>query len=496
MTFNSDQIIQEVHKEFEQMLDFVMNEAAYTATADQIERGLFRRLLQMGYHLLCLFFALRSQASARDTYRTATGETLPYHRDSRRTYVSIFGKMPLWRPYFYRQGVGSACPLDAELSLGEDGYSDMVCELTEYLGVYGAYHKATEMLERMFDVRLSTRALQEHIVRDADGVIAYYEQQAPPLATTEAEVLVIQADGKGVPIIKAQATESPVRLSKGQKRGRKKEAIVTTAYTIAPMPRTVDAVLASYYKLSDVSAPDRPSRSKPHHKHIWATLEGKDTALERLAQHVTARMGDHVQYRVALCDGCEALQNRITHYFPDFTQILDFIHANEYLWDVANALLGESSAERLPWMVAHTRQLLTGQAQTVIDELRLRSCAPGTTTAQQEQLNKTANYFERNLPYMDYATYLAQGWPIASGVIEGACRHFVKDRCELSGMRWTLTGAEQLLRLRAVAENDDWEAYHTYRKRKRHERLYDQPYPLASTVEMLALAPESIAVAA
>jgi hypothetical protein len=88
---------------------------------------------------------------------------------------------------------------------------------------------------------------------------------------------------------------------------------------------------------------------------------------------------------------------------------------------------------------------------------------------------------------MDYATYLKRGWPIASGVIEGACRHFVKDRCELSGMRWTQTGVENLLRLRAVAENGDWNDYHQFRKRQRHTRLYNKPYPEQFPLEMQAM---------
>ena len=95
---------------------------------------------------------------------------------------------------------------------------------------------------------------------------------------------------------------------------------------------------------------------------------------------------------------------------------------------------------------------------------------------------------------MDYQTYLAKGWPIASGVIEGACRHFVKDRFELSGMRWTREGAENLLRLRAVAENDDWDAYHDFRKHHRHTRLYDIPFPAQDALEVLAVDP-SLAIA-
>jgi hypothetical protein len=300
-----------------------------------------------------------------------------------------------------------------------------------------------------------------------------------------------------VPLIVEAETPPPLRLGKGQKRGHKKEAIVTTAYTIAPTPRTPEAVLASYYKLSTATEKRGIDHPAPQNKHVWATLDGKDTALERLVQHIRTREGSHIQQRVALCDGCEALQTRIASYFPDYVQILDFIHANEYLWDVATVLLGEDDQKRLPWMIQHTRQLLAEEKTcAIIAEFRDLAAQSTTKACQREQLTKTANYFERNLPYMDYAAYLAHGWPIASGVIEGACRHFVKDRCELSGMRWSLQGADCLLRLRAVAENDDWEAYHTYRKRQRHERLYNQPYPQLASAELLALTPETLAIAA
>jgi len=177
---------------------------------------------------------------------------------------------------------------------------------------------------------------------------------------------------------------------------------------------------------------------------------------------------------VALCDGCEALQTRIVLQFPDFVLILDFVHANEYLWAVANSLFGETSEQRLEWVSKRTLQILSSQTTQVIVELRLIAQLKNTKAIQRKQLMKTANYFERNLPYMDYQTYLANGYPIASGVIEGACRHFVKDRFELAGMRWLQTGAENLLRLRAVAENEDWDAYQTYRIEQRQLRLYGQ----------------------
>jgi hypothetical protein len=249
---------------------------------------------------------------------------------------------------------------------------------------------------------------------------------------------------------------------------------VTTVYTIAEAPRTPDTVIQSLF---DQETPQLDPPPKPQHKHLWATLEGKDTALARLAHQVAAREGAHIQHRVALCDGCEALQTRIQTYFPEFQLLLDFIHPHEYIWDTANVLWGEDHPDRTAWVRKKTLQMLRSQTGALIAEFRQLAEQDSCTKRQRKQLLKTAGYFERNLPHMDYATYLARGWPIASGVIEGACRHFVKDRMELSGMRWTLTGAENLLRLRAVAENGDWDAYHDFRRRQRHTRLYTTPYP-------------------
>jgi hypothetical protein len=471
MTYNSEEIIQDIRAEFEEMIDFVTGEEARTATADQIERGLFSLLLAMGLKLLGLFFVMRSQVCKRKKHQCEDGRELPYQQDKKRDYFSIFGKLPIWRPYFYKKGIGSAIPLDAELSLGEDCYSDLVREISEYLGVYTVYGKASDILKRILGFNLSTRAQQDNIAGDASDVEAYYEQKPPPSPEEEAEILVIQADGKGVPLILETPAEAKVRLGKGEKRGRKKEAIVTSAYTIAANPRTPEEVVASYFEGEKPASPS----PKPNNKHVWATLDGKDTALVRLSKQVDMRQGEHIVHKVALCDGCEALQSRIVAQFPDFVLILDFIHADEYLWKVANRLLGEANDQRFEWMAQQTLRMLSGETKQMISDFRQLAQDPMTTKTQQEQLLKTADYFERNLPYMDYPTYLAKGWPIASGVIEGACRHLVKDRCELSGMRWLQSGAENLLRLRAVAENDDWDAYHQFRRQKRHLRLYGTP---------------------
>lgn len=471
MTFNSATIVQEIRKEFESIVEEVENDR--TSTADGMERKILSWMLKLGCQLLTLYFVQRSSACEREKTSHTSGQEIPYIEERKRTYYSLFGRIEIWRPYFYKKGVGSATPFDRGLSLGDDRYSDVLREITEALGVEVAYEKAVGFIERLLGQRISSNAAQGMVSKDAQAVESYYEQKAPPEPATEACILVAQADGKGVPLVREEAAAAKVRLGKGEKRMKKKESIVTSLYTIEATPRSPEAVVASFFHAEErPSAQEAPQPHRPVNKQLWATLDGKDRALQRLAHQVNQRDGNHILHRVALADGCEALQTRMMNALPGFTLVLDFIHANEYLWKVANKLFGEQGTQRAPWVEKQTLQILSGATQAVIDELRRLRSLSRRTKSQIETLDTTANYFERNLPYMRYDDYLRLGWPIASGVIEGACRHFVKDRFELSGMRWTQDGAESLLRLRAISINDDWDDFHDFRKQQRHLRLY------------------------
>ena len=188
----------------------------------------------------------------------------------------------------------------------------------DYLGVYVPYNKAVDIFKRILKSGISTRVQQKFVAEDAEDVLDYYEQKPAPAAADEAEILVVQADGKGVPIILEKSSAEPVRLGKGQKRGRKKEAIVTAVYTIAAHPRTPKDVVNSFFQQNQNQEKSKISPPKPQNKHIWATLDGKKTALARLGQQVEPRQGAHIQHKVALADGCEALQERIKEQFPRF----------------------------------------------------------------------------------------------------------------------------------------------------------------------------------
>jgi hypothetical protein len=204
-------------------------------------------------------------------------------------------------------------------------------------------------------------------------------------------------------------------------------------------------------------------------------LDGKDAAFKRLAKWVRRRAGPHIRTRVALTDGAEPLQNHMCAKLPGFTLVLDIIHVDEHVWKAGTALYGETEASRATWVEAQMRDILSSHTNRVIQRLEKEAGGLPKNSSVGKVLCQVANYLRRNSQYMDYANYLRHGWPIGTGVVEGTCRHLVKDRMELSGMRWTLSGASALLALRAVNENDDWEAFHAYRRKQRHKELYGTP---------------------
>jgi hypothetical protein len=484
MTSNVSPIVQQIQQDFQALLTYVSGPEAHAQTAYTVELTLFRRLLALGAALLRLFFLTRAAARPAAPL-TASGTLLAYHDRREIAYYSIFGKLVFARHYFYTAGAGGQCPLDAALSLPEHCYSDLLREWTGYDATDGAYRETASTLAHILGLDLSIQALERSVQEDAREVAAFYDQPpSPHLPTPLGSILVAQADGKGVPLVQPGAASAPVRLGKGQKRTKKKEAIVTALYTIAPYTRTPQDVLATL--LHDLPVQEPGVRPRPIGKELRATLDGKAAALTKLAQRAALREGLQVQDRVALTDGAEALQEQMRMHLPGYTLVLDIIHATEYLWDAANALLGETDPARVGWVRGYLEQILSGQTQQVIAALEALANASERTATQGQVLRKTIGYYQRNLAYMRYDAYLTQGWPIGTGVVEGACGHVVKDRMEQAGMRWTVDGAQAMLDLRAVRINGDWDAYWQFHRQQQHQRLY-QAAPAAASPEVQVL---------
>lgn len=164
------------------------------------------------------------------------------------------------------------------MSLAPDCYSDRLRETGEDLSVHVAYETAAEILQRLLGIARSPRVLKATLTEDATEVEASYAPLPPPSPAREAEIVVIQADGQGVPLVRETPAAPPVRLGKGENRARTKEAVVTSVSTMAPAPRTPEAVVASFFHQAE-PAPSAAPHPEPQHKPLWATLAGKDAAL-------------------------------------------------------------------------------------------------------------------------------------------------------------------------------------------------------------------------
>ena len=460
-------MIHQIREEFDMLIEFVTG--ADTAKLYEVERSLFSMLLAMGAKLLGLFFALRSQALHRERVEG-------FHSFKSRNYLSVFGKITYRYPYYWSPEAGGVSPLDQTLDLPEHQYSDLLGQMCTALSVQIPYAKSAAFFKRFFRLDLSTRVLSERVVEQSQDVDSFYEAKAPP--EQEAEILVVQIDGKGVPMRRNADGEL-----------KKKEAVVTALYSIDPRFRSAEQVVASLFGEENTAT---TVRNRPQNKDLFATLDGKEAGFDWLGDQASRRA--LTRYHVALCDGDKALQSGIETYFsgdgisPNYTLILDLMHAMEYLWKAAAAACDWTRQRN--WVKARTLQLLQGQVHEVI------ALIEGTIEKTKKpehryELEKVAGYFRRNQDRMRYDLYLVQGWPIATGVIESACGHLIKDRFEGAGMRWSRSGADALLKLRAVQVNEDWEAYHNFRRNRTFKRRFGQDRDPQKLHDLEVLKPEA-----
>jgi hypothetical protein len=470
-----ESIAQRLHTKLDDLIGEMQGVGGQAESLHETEEGLWQSMLKLGQELLQLRLVACREAEVIQDRLEVEGEWYEYQRRRGRGYVSLFGEVQVERAYYLSAERGGLCPLDAALSLPALSYSDSVQERLSEVNVWIPQEQSVALLERWLGLKIPKGSLQSSSSQQALYVEDYYEQRQSESAPQTDSILVATADGKGIPMTGQDSPPLQARRTKGQKKTAKKEAIVTALYSVAPYVRDSASILAALLP-DETNAPQpRQARPCPSHKQTFATLDGKTAALSQLAQQVARRDTAQFVYRVALTDGSEALQQRVQDQLPDFTLVLDIIHVTEYLWDAANARWGETSAERLPWIRQALSWLLGDQLDALL--LDLQTQARALPTAGQQTLAHVTAYLCRNRPFMDYHRYLALGWPIGTGVIEGACRHLVKDRFEQAGMRWSKAGAQSLLDLRSVAFNDDWVDFQRFRRHLSHRERYHTPFP-------------------
>ena len=181
-----------------------------------------------------------------------------------------------------------------------------------------------------------------------------------------------------------------------------------------------------------------------------------------------------------LVDGAETQLDLVeagaAAYGVHITVVLGIIHVVEYVWKAAGVCHREGSPELACWAWTRVRDILEGKARRVAASMRRAATVAGLSRDTRKPVDTCADYLLKYAPYLHYDRYLAAGYPIATGVIEGACRHLVRDRMELTGARWRLVGAKAVLRLRALRASGDFDAYWEFHEAREYERNRAQRY--------------------
>ena len=409
-----------------------------------------------------------------------------------RGLLTVFGKVEVTRMAYRRRGHANLHPADSELNLPVEVHSHGLRRLAVLEATHGSFEGVREALRRSTGQRLGKRQLEALAQRAAADFDAFYEEHQG-IAGEEGDVLVISCDGKGVVMrpdglraATAQAaarstTKLTTRLSKGEKRNRKRMAEVGSVYDARPAPRAPDDVLAGAHDREHAARPPSRARNK---WLIASVVEDAATVVSRVFDEAERRDPDHRRTWVALVDGnnhqIDRIQAEARARQVGVTIVVDFVHVLEYLWKAAWCFYDEGDLDAERWVRARARAVLEGQAATAAAGIRRRAAREHLDRAGRAIIEECAAYLVRKRPYLDYPTALQRGWPIATGVIEGACRHLVKDRMDITGARWGLDGAEAVLKLRAIVSNGDFEEYWRYHLAHEHQRVHRSRYATAA----------------
>jgi hypothetical protein len=479
-------VFSESRQQFEQILGFLDSESAGELEHSQLEeqldmqgRALLRQLFQD--HL-----DLRTAREPRlpqviDVAGVPRPAVEPGHQ---RRLSTVFGPVRVCRMAYRARGHQNLHPADAVLNLPAEQHSHGLRRMAAEAAVTGSFDAATAAIRDRTAGRCGKRQVEQLLARAAVDVEQFYRSR-PRQPVADSDVLVISADGKGIvmrpgalrPATRSAAANSGTklasRLSRGEKRNRKRMAEVGAVYDLTPAWRGIDDILTD----------GQQRRPAPTAKNKWLTVSVDQDAAAVLAtvfDEAERRDPTHRRTWVALVDGNNHQISRIRAEARargiKITILVDFVHVLEYLWKAAWCFHPEGDPAAETWVSQKAHAVLAGQASLVAAAIRRKATMTTLPDEQRRNADRTADYLLNKRCYLDYPTALASGWPIATGIIEGACRHLVKDRMDITGARWGLPGAEAVLKLRALKANGDFADYWTHHLTQEQHRTHRSNY--------------------
>lgn len=483
-------------KEIQSITEFLIESAEKSRPIHEVEGGLQEKLQQLGLKLLTWFATEAGDGNVGETIEH-DGRTLRRSKAlHEKTYRSVFGVVKVLR-YVYclreRQAIERA-PTDEKLGLPKGEMSYILEDLSLQLTTEATYAEVVRILEQVLHVKTTTRAVETAVRNVGKFAESYHEQKSPVDHRTDKELLVLTVDGKGVPVRRSQEDrleqelgrkkvtrpsrvdyeKSSKRRSRGGRKCRKQMAYLGAVYSIERFRRKPQDILDERRR-----AETQSQRPMPHNKRFRVEMNqivdgaisyGQSRLFDFLEMEVATRNPKGTKPLICLMDGQQSLWFKKESVFQDAIGILDIYHVLEYLWRAAHCFHAESSVEAERFVDKYLEMMLSGLTHCVIGVFR--RFTKKLRGNKKTILESVITYFDNNRQYMRYDQYIAAGYPIGSGVVEGGCRHVVKDRMERTGMRWEVEGAQPLINLRTIKINGEWSQFVDYRMRTEQQKLY------------------------
>lgn len=474
---------------------FVLEAVQQGASLDEVERGVFTHVLKIGHRATDLFLEAQGNGDLGPQVTTRDDATVLYRSDTtvERPLRTIFGEHVV-DEYVYSQGSKMKIelrPISARINLPEGKASYLLQEFTQLFCVEKAFGVGARQFETVFAQKLSVDVLEDINRAMGEQADRFLDQLTPPPADKEGELLVLSADAKGVPLVKEDAQKVPV-FDKKERPGNRRMATLGCVYTVDKYERTPEQIVAALFRDDSVPQPaERPTPCFKHYRAYFSDMNPDSNKAVPSACFTWSWLADEMSKRrqpgqpiICLNDGqpklWEAAQAFLEATGEDvdslrasgqLVDILDIIHVSGYVWKAAKAFYAHHEQQEA---FAHERllRILRGDVAGVITGMRRMATTRGLKGQALKAVTTACNYFENNAARMRYDEYLRLGYPIATGVIEGACRHIIKDRMEQGGMRWTIVGAKAMLNVRSVMGSSEWDDFNQWRQTEAAKRVH------------------------
>jgi hypothetical protein len=470
------------------MEQYLTSPAALGAEHGELESYIAEQGREYQRLLLQAHFDLRAALEKRVQVQGADGVRRGYARASGRPLSSVFGLCWITRLAYQRDGVDGLHPQDALLNLPEELYSHGLRLLVAQEAANNSFELTQQTIYKRTGVLLGNRQLEELAARAVLDFDGFYANRGIE-GESDNDLMVLTFDGKGI-VVRTEDLREPTRraaesnknklskrLSSGEKKNHKRMAEVASVYSLKPASRTPQDVLYDLGYLKDGRVPERP---RPTNKRVWASvkLEMKQVIWQAF-EEALKRDPERRRRWVAVVDGnpeqLKWIRWAARKAGVRITIILDIMHVLEYIWSAAWAFYSQGSPEAERWVHRRLLGLLQGRSGgELARSMRKLADERSLSTKARKPVEACAKYLVKYTRHLHYDRALAAGMPLATGVVEGACRHLVKRRMDAA--RWSLDGAEAVVRSRALVLSGDLEQYWEFHLRREHERNHLSRY--------------------